>query len=284
MYKLVQFLKKYYIVFLFLLLEMGTISYYASSTSYTRAALRASSGVVVGGAQGVFTSIGDYFGLKRENQILLDRLSAAQTELYKLRSAVDTVAVSGSTPPYYFTTAKVISNSIARQDNFFVINKGLRDGVEENMAVLSSGGSVAGFVSKCSDKYSVCVSVLNRDFKIGGQFKGSEYFGSVYWDGTDARMMTLVDVPRYAKVKVGDTLLSAYSLRFPPNTFIGTVASFKEAKEGNYYEVKVRLGARMSALSDVILIKYDDYEELDALAGGKFSDSAAVDIKTDIER
>lgn len=282
MYRLVRFLKKYYIVFLFLLLEIGAISYYTSSTSYTRAAMRASSVRIIGGVQGTFSSVGNYFGLRRENKILLGRLSELQGEIYRLRSVVtDTAALSAARNPYYFTTAKVVSNSIARQDNFFVIDKGLRDGLEENMAVLSSDGSVAGFVSKCSEQYAVCVSALNRDFKIGGQFKNSEYFGSVYWDGTDARMMTLVDVPRYAQVKVGDTLVSAYSLRFPPNTFIGTVSSFKASREGNYYEIKVRLGARMSALSDVILVKYNDYAELDALAGGKFADSTAVNVNTD---
>lgn len=283
MYRLVQFLKKYYTVFLFVLLELIAISYYMSSTSYAKAVMRASSVKMTSGVHGAFASVGDYFGLRRENKILLERLSEVQGELYKIRSAVtDTIGLSAINAPYVFTTAKVISNSIARQDNFFVINKGLRDGVEENMAVLSSNGSVAGFVNKCSDKYAVCVSVLNRDFKIGGQLKHSEYFGSVYWDGTNSRMMTLVDVPRYADVKVGDTLVSAYSLRFPPDTFIGTVASFKESKEGNYYEIKIRLGAPMTALSDVVLVKYDDYAELDALGGGKFADSMAVNVKTDI--
>ena len=39
------------------------------------------------------------------------------------------------------------------------------------------------------------MSVLNGSFSIGGRLKGSEYFGSVYWDGTDPREMTMVDIP-----------------------------------------------------------------------------------------
>jgi rod shape-determining protein MreC len=174
---------------------------------------------------------------------------------------------------YLFGTAKVVSNSIARQDNFFVIDKGTADGIEENMAVLSPEGAVAGYVRRHSDHYAVCMSVLNGSFSIGGRLKGSEYFGSVYWDGTDPREMTMVDIPRYADVKRGDSVLSAYSLRFPPDCFIGTVASVSESPDGIYHVIKIRLGAKMNALSDVLLVKYTDYEELETLAGEHFSDA-----------
>ena len=272
MYRLVQFFKKYSSVLLFIILEAGAIGYYASSTSYTRATLLASSNKVTAGIHGIFSSIGDYFTLGRENRMLMERLAETETLLSALSTARDTATIPVAEPAYYYSTATVISNSIARQDNFFVINKGTRDGVEENMAILSADGSVAGYVRKCSDKFAVCMSALNRDFRIGGQLKGSEYFGSVYWDGTDAREMTMEDSPTYADVSVGDTLLSAYSSRVPPDTFIGTVSSVKESEDGTYYILRIRLGARMNALGNVLLVKYTDYEELETLAGEYFAD------------
>ena len=154
-----------------------------------------------------------------------------------------------------------------------MLAKGTADGIEENMAVLSPEGAVAGYVRRHSDHYAVCMSVLNGSFSIGGRLKGSEYFGSVYWDGTDPREMTMVDIPRYADVKRGDTVLSAYSLRFPPDCFIGTVASVSESPDGIYHVIKIRLGAKMNALSNVLLVKYTDYEELETLAGEHFSDA-----------
>ena len=59
MYRLVRFFKRYYAVFLFVLLEAGAISYYANSTSYTRATLLAGAARVTGGIEGFFASAGD---------------------------------------------------------------------------------------------------------------------------------------------------------------------------------------------------------------------------------
>ena len=61
--------------------------------------------------------------------------------------------------------------------------------------------------------------------------------------------------------------------RFPPDCFIGTVASVSESPDGIYHVIKIRLGAKMNALSDVLLVKYTDYEELETLAGEHFSDA-----------
>ena len=84
MYRLVRFFKRYYAVFLFVLLEAGAISYYANSTSYTRATLLAGAARVTGGIEGFFASAGDYFSLRRENAVLLERLAEAETRLHAI--------------------------------------------------------------------------------------------------------------------------------------------------------------------------------------------------------
>lgn len=110
--------KRYYAVFLFVLLEAGAISYYANSTSYTRATLLAGAARVTGGIEGFFASAGDYFSLRRENAVLLERLAEAETRLHAAIPADDTLAARTDGMKYLFGTAKVVSNSIARQDNF----------------------------------------------------------------------------------------------------------------------------------------------------------------------
>lgn len=275
MYRLILFFRKYYTVLLFILLEAGAISYYAHATSYSRATLLAATTRATAGLHKLFASTGDYFSLRRDNLRLLEQIARLETQ-QAARPVADSVTVDSLTAasPYYFTTARIISNSIARQENFFVIDKGSLEGVEENMGVLTPDGAVAGYVRQCSDRYAVCVSVLNRAFTIGGRFLHNEYFGSVGWDGTDARFVTLTDIPRYAEVSVGDTVVSAYSLRFPPDRFIGTVAGVEASEDGTTHLIRLRLGARMTALSHVMLVRFADYDELDELAGPFFSDTA----------
>lgn len=274
MYRLVRFFKRYYAVFLFVLLEAGAISYYANSTSYTRATLARRRRTGDRGNRGLLRLGGRLLFAAAAKTPCCSNASPKPRPDYMppYPQAIHWAARTDGMK-YLFGTAKVVSNSIARQDNFFVIDKGTADGIEENMAVLSPEGAVAGYVRRHSDHYAVCMSVLNGSFSIGGRLKGSEYFGSVYWDGTDPREMTMVDIPRYADVKRGDSVLSAYSLRFPPDCFIGTVASVSESPDGIYHVIKIRLGAKMNALSDVLLVKYTDYEELETLAGEHFSDA-----------
>ena len=312
MYRLARILKRYYPVILFVILEMTTINFYAHSTSYTRATLLATANHITGRVSSLFITISDYFSLAKTNKMLLERLARAESQLATPTpyTFVDTepIVTQSDTPPitdtsidnaddvvttaddknssvqpqsliaekYRFTTARIISNSIARQDNFFVIDKGTKDGITENMAILAPNGGVAGYVYSCSENFAVCMSILNRRFSIGGQIKNTDFFGSAAWDGTDTREVTLTEIPRYAQVAEGDTILSAYSLRFPPGCPVGTVLSAGESPDGTTQIIRLRLTARIGALSDVLVVKYDDFDELNSLSGNLFLDHSST--------
>ena len=106
-----------------------------------------------------------------------------------------------------------------------------------DMALVAEGG-IAGYIVGCSDRFSVCLSVLNRNFRTSGKIKGDDYFGSVYWDGTSYRHLTLSEIPKYAQIHAGDTIVTtAHSSIFPPDLTIGTVESF-ELNNATYYDVE----------------------------------------------
>lgn len=266
MYRLLQLLKRYYPLLLFVGLEILAINYYAKSTSYSRAKVITASNRVVSGVHGIFSSIGDWFSLGRENRMLLDRLAKAETQLSAYREAAagyDTQDIPES--KYFFSYAKVINGTVNRKENFFIIDKGVKDGVERNMSVISVDGTVVGYVEEPSNNFSVCMSILNRDFRIGGRVKNKDYIGSVFWEGNSADMVTLSEIPKYAALEKGDTIVSAYSSRFPPDIFIGTVNELHDSPDGVSYWVDVLLGTDISKLSDVMLVRYTDSQELQSL-------------------
>ena len=48
--------------------------------------------------------------------------------------------------------------------------------------------------------------------------------GSVEWDGTDPRFLTLRNIPKSTPVAKGDSVVtSRYSANFPPSIMVGTV-------------------------------------------------------------
>ena len=220
---------------------------------------------------GVFGSVGDYFRLSSENEALRDEVESLRNQLADLvadSTLVSSYSAEGEIVPYYFSSAKVLQNSVIRQRNYFIIDKGLRDGVQANMAVLSMQGEAAGYVVTCSEKFSVCMSVASIDFTMGGRIQGKEFFGSVGWSGGDHRKINLTDIPRYAAPQVGDTVVSTVSFRFPPDVTIGYVESWEEADDQTTIDITLRTAVDLATLRDVLLVQYQDSEELENLSSG----------------
>ena len=266
MYKLVLLLKRVAAPLLFLVVEIVALSYYTSSTSFTRARLLSVSNNVVGSMNASMRGVSDYFSLRGENRMLTDRVVELEQQLARYAASEEVVELSeDEISPYLFTTATVVRNSVFGQANFFTINKGLRDDIEANMAVLTPEGYVAGYVVDCSERYSVCMSMANTGFTMGGKARGSEYMGSVAWDGGDYRRVKLTDVPYYAAFKAGDTIVSTVSYRFPPDRVVGVVEHFEATEDKMNSEVVVRLAADLSRLDKVLVVKYLDGEELHQL-------------------
>lgn len=268
-YKLILLIKRMAVPLLFVVIEVLAVSHYTSATSFTRARLLSVSNSVTGSVNGAFASVGDYFSLREENQMLAERIVALESALAEYVEAPERRRItSDEIAPYLFGEARVVRNSVFSQHNFFTINKGLRDDVEANMAVLTPEGYVAGYVIDCSEGYSVCMSVANRDFTMGGKGLHNEYMGSVSWDGDDYRRVRLENIPHYANFAAGDTIVSTVSYRFPPGRIVGYVEEFEPSADKMNSNLTVRLATDLSRLDRVLLVKFMDGEEFEELHKG----------------
>lgn len=128
--------------------------------------------------------------------------------------------------------------------------------------MLSPDGAMVGYVVACTERYSVAMSVLNTSFRASGKLVGSDYFGSVYWDGVDPHVVVLGDLSKYAEPRPGQEVVTAgFSQFFPAEVLIGWVESAELNETGTAYTVRVRLAAEISRLSDVVLVcNRDQYE------------------------
>lgn len=274
MYKLFEFIRSIYVVLLFILFEAVAVHYYAHSTLYTQARLLNRSNRVVGGLHGLLADVRHYFTLGRENKVLLDRVTELETELSGYRAAADSVRDAqymqgADKSPYRLMTARVISNSVSRMQNFLTLDKGSADGVKADMAVLSPDGAMVGYVVDCSERYAVAMSALNTSFRASGKLSGSDYFGSIHWDGLDRRCVVMTELSKYARPEPGAEIVSTgFSLYFPADIPIGKVESCELNENKTSYSVRVRLTADLTALNDVILVENTGLEEIRALQTG----------------
>lgn len=277
MYRLFEFIRRSYVTILFTVLEIIAVNIYIHSTIYTRARMLTKVYALTGGVATMRSDVGAYFSLARENRRLVDRVAQLENEVHYLHGIADTLVDEWPLDsPYEFIPARVVSNSVNRTHNFITLNRGLRDGVTPESAVISADGVVVGYILDCSEKYSVALSILNTSFRTSGKIEGSEYSGSIEWRGGNPYEVTMNELSKYADIEAGKAVVTTgFSHYFAPDMAIGTVESFELDETKTYYTARVRLSVDMSSLRDVLIVRNAEREELQELesraAGGYLS-------------
>ena len=285
MYKLIEFLRRIYVVLLFIFIEAVALNFYANSSYYTQAKILSRAHSVAGGVQSSIFGVKHYFTLRGENETLAKRVAELEGELAYYRendmnAATDSLTMEGidsavrvSLSQYRYTTARIISNSISRSRNLITLNRGTMHGVVEDMAVISPSGMMIGYVIGCSERYSVVLPILNMDFRTSGKILGDEHFGSISWSGNSPYKVEMTDLSKHADIEIGDEVVSAgLSHYFPEGIKIGYVESYAINDTQTSYSVTVRLAADMTKLNNVILIENIDYGEIKALENNPVSE------------
>ncbi len=275
MYKLIEFIRRIYVVLLFILIEAIALNYYAHSSYYTRAKILSHANMVTGALQQGMLSLRQYFTLRSENEMLTSRIVELENtlSLYRerdMQQQTDTLSLAAmdstmmaSMSQYRYMSARVVSNTINSPRNLITINRGHQDGVLGEMAVITPDGAMVGYVVECSERYSIVMPLLNTEFRTSGKIAGDEHFGSISWDGTSPHRVQLSELTKYSEFEEGDEVVAAgLSHIFPEGIRIGYVESRKENSNLTSYDVEVRLAADMTRLSNVILIENTSYAEI----------------------
>lgn len=258
MKNILLFVYRNHIFFVFLLLELICFSLIVRNNNFHRGSVLNSSNNLVGNVYEFNNNITEYFRLKSinddlalENAALREMLRQSQYITTNKRKQVnDSVAKQN----YSYVPAKVINNSVDRRDNYLTINRGVLQGVEPEMAVISSNG-IVGIVKDVSKNYSTVISVLHKNSSISAKLAGSGYIGSLVWDGKDPKTAQLLDIPNHVTVEEGMLVqTSGYSAMFPANISIGVVRS-SEVKQGeNFHSIQVDLLTDMNSVSMVYVV------------------------------
>ncbi len=264
MQQIINFLIKYRGWLLYLSLLFIAFVLTIQSHNYHRNSWIGSSGYLTGGILNSRSKVSDYFDLRDENQRLQEENASLRMRLLSvsdtLVGAPEKIQV-GDNPPFTIFPARVIKNDYAKRDNYITIDIGKEQGIEPDMGVMTHRGIVG--ITDQSARFTRVVSLLNTQLLVNAQIKGTSVIGSLNWEGGDPYTVSLKDVPRLAKVKVGDTITTgSQSSTFPPDILIGTVSDLRLVDNGARYKIDVRLFNDMTDLGRVYVIKSRDYEAL----------------------
>jgi rod shape-determining protein MreC len=156
---------------------------------------------------------------------------------------------------FSFIDAKVISKSVNKRNNFFMLNKGSSSGIEVDMGVIAPNG-VVGIIVKTTPNFSLVMSVLHQDSKLNVRNQRTKTTGTLVWNGNNYAVGQIIDMPSSVPVKKGDSIVtSGFSRDFPEGIMVGRVKSFQKDKGTGFYKVNVSFSTDYNKLEYVYVIK-----------------------------
>lgn len=232
-----------------------------------------STGFLTGGVYKLGDDLTSYFGLKKYNKRLLNENTLLKEQLQQLsysnlknnsRSTINDSIIDAPVkiPKFQYFSGKVINSSYHKKKNYLTLDKGEKDSVVADMGVITDLG-IIGIVREVSQNYATVISILNESSRTNAQLKNTDHFGSLVWNGINPNVVQLIDIPRLAPLKIGDTIITGgRSTIFPKGINIGSIKSYTLNDDQNYFTVNVELFNDMTDVGFVQLIKNNDAKEI----------------------
>jgi len=259
MSNLLALLQRYYVLLMFLILQVfALVTLFSENNFHRKEFIRHSSDFAgwIYEKRDNFTSylrlseINDQLALENamlrsllpENYLQLD-----STSLQELNAKGQVL--------FKYTPAKVVNVTVSRKRNYITVNRGMAAGVEPEMGVIANG-AIVGIVSSVSKHYSVIMPVLNTKFQGSVKMKKSGEFGILEWLGGDPEYAYVKEMPKHVYIQVGDSVVTTgYSSHFPEGIMVGKVEALEDKPEENFHRVKVKLETDYRKLGWVQLVK-----------------------------
>jgi rod shape-determining protein MreC len=176
----------------------------------------------------------NYLGLETIIDSLVEENARLTQQLSNIEYAQMNLDQDSIPIDYKLIAAKVISKEKGNVRNSFVLNRGLRHGVQKDFGVLSSHG-VLGVVTSVNQEFCKVMTAMHTDFRLNVKILNSNEFGTLVWKPWTNNTYLMEGIGKYNPVTVGDTIItSGFSLIYPPNVPVGQIVNYKSnIDEGN---------------------------------------------------
>ncbi len=254
------FIRRHFNLLLCFILQAFAIYLIVHYSKYHEAVFGETSNQITGRINSQYSELSKYFRLKRIN----DSLVKANEMLYnKLRQdfdipdtvprqVIDTIRIDSLLQyrRYTYLSSRVVANSVSQANNFIVLSRGSRSGLRTGMGVITPGNAVTGVITGVSADYAVVMSLLHKDTRLSGKLQKSGETGQISWDGKATNILTLSNVPKSAKVAVGDTVItSGFSTSFPAGLLVGRISEIYAEKSTSNYLIRLKTFADFNNLN-----------------------------------
>ncbi len=277
MRNIIAFIRHFFNLFLFLILMGISLAILIRYNQTYQVVFSNIANETTGSVGAQYNKIEYYFKLKKTNEELVEENKELRGLLRSSFENPDTSTVIkidsllkdtlGRVRKFQFLPAKVVNNDVSDQNNYITLYRGAKQGAKVDMGVIGPQG-IVGKVILVSENYCRVMSVLNRNSKVSAMTKKGFYTGLIDWDGKDPRFVTLHNIPKSAKVKVGDSVLTSnLSGSYPPGIMVGTVTTIQGDPASGFYELKVKTATDFYSIQYAYLVNnmiWAEQKELEA--------------------
>ncbi len=250
---------------IFLLLQVFSISMLVRYSNSHKARYMEMAYEVTGRINRGYSNLTGYFSLAENNRQLASENTRLGNLLAENFASIDTGTIEKSFEirfdsnivqrKYFWRPARVINNSVSAQNNYITLERGRKQGITEDMAVVSAAG-IVGVVTDVSENMSLVMSLLHRKSNTSVALKNSGITGILEWNGENPERLQMTGIPKSAVLAKGDTVVTSnLSLNFPANLMVGTIASFKLDAGGNNYKIDLKPATNFFTIDYVSIIE-----------------------------
>jgi rod shape-determining protein MreC len=271
------FIRRYFNILFFLLLEGISLYFIVHYSKYHKAMFSNTANQLTGKVNEQYNKIEYYFRLKQTNESLVSANEILYNKLkadFELpdstsKSVIDTIRVDSVQQyrKYRYLQAKVVSNSVVGPNNYIVIARSeASKQLKEGMGIVDPANGVVGIITEVSNDFAVVMSLLHADSHISGKLLHGGEMGTLSWDGKVPNILSLNGIPKSAKVAKGDTIISSgYSTSFPKGMMIGVVEEVIPEKSTNNFKIRFRSAANFYNIEFVYAIENKQADEINGL-------------------
>ncbi|MFC1667612.1 rod shape-determining protein MreC [Candidatus Omnitrophota bacterium] len=214
---------------------------------------------MISGSYYALRDVSNFKELSNENKILRENVSNLEKEILNLREAhlenqrLRSLLDFKESKKRKFMPSMVIARDSLGVRGAIIIDKGKRDGLRKDMAVISGNGLV-GRVRETGWSISRVLLITDRDSVVSGIVKRTRDEGAVAGNMPSGLIMKYLDLD--CDVKNGDKVItSGFSGVFEKGVLVGEIASIYKDVSGLYLRAVLKPEVDMMKLEEVLVIR-----------------------------
>ena len=203
------FIRRFRVLLFFALLQGISLSLYFTFIQFPRTQYLTTASAFTGSVLEIRNDVTKHFNLSKNNTALQEENIALRDSIpssfIRLNNGLVKINDTLHRQQYEYIPGTIINSTHDKQNNYFTLNIGSKQGIKRGMGVFSAKG-VVGVVHNVSDHFAVIKSCLTENINIDIMIEKTGQFGLLKWNGRNARRGTMwgvsndTDVKKWSKV------------------------------------------------------------------------------------